>query len=174
LVEVGLHDPEAGVGKVDGFDVSVAGAAKQVGKTVKAQIERVLDRTAYATIVSRAAAEAELPITAESEAEKPTRSTRPALKAEAEAEVEVEVEVEVEAEAEVEVPDTEEAETPPKPTKKKTRRGSRGGRGRKKKTAAATPAAENGANAQEQIEQPATAKIHVPDPELGLETDEAT
>ena len=54
LVEVGLHDPEAGVGKLDGLDVCVAGAAKLVGKKVKAQIERVLDGTAYATSGRRA------------------------------------------------------------------------------------------------------------------------
>ena len=77
LVEVGLHDPEAGVGKLDGLDVCVAGAAKLVGKKVKAQLERVLDGTAYATLVTRAA-KVDEPITAESEAEKPTR--KPAAK----------------------------------------------------------------------------------------------
>ncbi|MFL6038460.1 MAG: ribonuclease E/G, partial [Gaiellaceae bacterium] len=51
LVEVGLHDPEAGVGKVDGFAVCVAGAAKLVGKKVRVQIERVLDDAAYASLV---------------------------------------------------------------------------------------------------------------------------
>src|SRR5204863_196525 len=39
LGEVGLHDPNAGVGKVEGFDVCVAGAAKQVGKKVNAEEE---------------------------------------------------------------------------------------------------------------------------------------
>ncbi|CAN5256652.1 hypothetical protein BH18ACT12_BH18ACT12_08050 [soil metagenome] len=72
LVEVGLHDPSAGVGKAEGLDVCVADAAKLVGKTVKAEVQRVLDGTAYATLV-RKAAEVEDPITAESEAEKPTR-----------------------------------------------------------------------------------------------------
>jgi ribonuclease G len=149
LGEVGRHDAEAGVGKVDGFDVCVAGTAKQVGKKVNVQIERVLDDTAYATLATRAAAEEE-PITAEGEAEKPTRRA-PAKKAQ-------QPEPDVEAEAEV-ITDEEEAaeavEEQPKP-KKKTRRGSRGGRGRKKPAAAA---AENGG-------APA-AKIHVPDPDLG-------
>src|SRR5207244_5383318 len=36
LVEVGLHDPDAGIGKLDGMDVAVAGAAKLVGKKVNA------------------------------------------------------------------------------------------------------------------------------------------
>jgi ribonuclease G len=110
LGEVGLHDSTAGVGKVDGFDVSVAGAAKLVGKKVNVEIEHVLDGIAYATLVTKTA-DAEEPITAEGEAEKPTR--RPAAK-------KAEVEAAAEDEAEAEAP------------KKKTRRGSRGGRGRKK------------------------------------------
>ena len=72
LVEVGLHDPGSGVAKVDGFDVVVADAARLVGKKVKVQIARVLPGAAYGTIVSTAKA-ARAPITAEGEAEKPTR-----------------------------------------------------------------------------------------------------
>jgi ribonuclease G len=172
LVEVGLHDPDAGVGKVDGLDVCVADAAKLVGKTVKAQIERVLDGTAYATLVRRTAP-AEVPITAESEAEKPTRrapttKTEPAArprrapKAEPAAD---EPETVDEAAAE-----EEEGAAEPKP-KKKTRRGTRGGRGRKKKTATAAPsaaAAGNGAGEPEDV-APVAARIHVPDPGLGEE-----
>jgi ribonuclease G len=139
LGEVGLHDSEAGVGKVDGFDVSVAGAAKMVGKKVSAQIERVLEDRAYATLAGKTAAEEE-PITAEGEAEKPTRRA-PAKKVQP---------TEPKAAAAPEA-----AEEQPKP-KKKTRRGSRGGRGRKKPTAAVA----NGT-------QPIEAKIHVPDPTLG-------
>jgi ribonuclease G len=146
LGEVGLHDSNAGVGKVDGYDVAVAGAAKLVGKKVNVEIERVLDGTAYATLVTRAAA-VDVPITAEGEAEKPTR--RPAAK-KAEAEVETEAAAEPEAESETEAQEAGEGDAP----KKKTRRGSRGGRGRKKP-------ATNGAAA------PVEAKIHVPDPELG-------
>lgn len=164
LGEVGLHDPGAGVGKVEGFDVCVAGAAKQVGKKVNVQVERVLDGMAYATVVAKAAAEADEPITAEGEAEKPTRRA-PAKKVEADAEAGADVE----AEADIEAADEQEEENidvpavaaddaeAPKP-KKKTRRGSRGGRGRKKSTTAAPSG--NGA-------APAAAKIHVPDPDLG-------
>jgi ribonuclease G len=148
LGEVGLHDPNAGVGKVEGFDVCVADAAKLVGKKVTVQVERVLDGMAYATLVTRTAAEEE-PITAEGEAEKPTRRA-PAKKAEAEVE---EATVE-EEEVEEEVATTADGEEP-KP-KKKTRRGSRGGRGRKKPATAAT-------NGSSQVE----AKIHVPAPDLG-------
>jgi ribonuclease G len=156
LGEVGLHDPNAGVGKVEGFDVCVADAAKLVGKKVTVQVERVLDGMAYATLVTRTAAEEE-PITAEGEAEKPTRRA-PAKKAEAEAE-EATVEEE-EVEAEEEVATTADGEEP-KP-KKKTRRGSRGGRGRKKPATAAT----NGSS-------PVEAKIHVPAPDLGEPDPEA-
>jgi ribonuclease G len=157
LGEVGLHDPSAGVGKVEGFDVSVANTAKQVGKKVTAQVERVLDGMAYATLVSRAAA-ADEPITAEGEAEKPTRRAAPAKKAEAEDEVAVAEEPDA-----VEVSEAPEVTgEEPKP-KKKTRRGSRGGRGRKKTTT--TTAATNGA-------APVEAKIHVPAPDLGEKTEE--
>jgi len=149
LGEVGLHDSNAGVGKVDGLDVAVAGAAKLVGKKVNVEIERVLDGTAYATLVTRSA-DPEQPITAEGEAEKPTRRA-PAKKAEAEAEAEVEA---TDADTVTETEEPEEGEAP----KKKTRRGSRGGRGRKKP-------ATNGA-------APTEAKIHVPDPELGTDASE--
>jgi ribonuclease G len=166
LVEVGLHDPSAGVGKVDGFDVSVADAARQVGKKVKIQVERVLDGIAYGTLVSRAAV-SEAPITAEGEAEKPTRrSTSKAVEVEAKP-VGKEAEPAAE-EAEVdEGPAADDGAAAPK--KKKTRRGTRGGRGRKKKTAAATASSDgNGAGEPEEVTPPVSAaKIHVPDPELG-------
>jgi ribonuclease G len=168
LVEVGLRDPEAGVGKIDGVDVCVAEAATRVGKTVKAEVQRVLDGTAYATLV-RKGADADAPITAESEAEKPTRSARaPAKKAEAGEAAEREL-GEAEAETETEsAADEPEAETP----KKRTRRGTRGGRGRKKKAAAApATAGSNGTGETEAV--PAVARIHVPEPDLGEPSDEA-
>ena len=74
LVEVGLYDPSAAVAKLDGIAVTVAGAAKLVGKKVGVRVHRVLDGTAYATLVD--AVEVEQPITAEREAEKPTRASR--------------------------------------------------------------------------------------------------
>src|SRR5207247_7246241 len=79
LVEVGLYDSSSAVGKVDGYDVSVAGAAGLVGKKVKVRIERALDGAAYGSLVGRQAPEG--PITAEGGAEKPTRKP-PARKAE--------------------------------------------------------------------------------------------
>ncbi len=73
LVEVDRHDASAAVGKADGFAVCVGEAAGLVGKKVKVRIERVLDGIAYATLVRRAGAKAPEPLTAEAEAEKPTR-----------------------------------------------------------------------------------------------------
>jgi ribonuclease G len=184
LGEVGLHDAGAGVGKVDGLDVCVANAAKQVGKKVAVQVERVLDGAAYATLVSGEAA-VDAPITAESEAEKPTRraagaatTARTAELVDAEAEEDEEAEVD---ESEVDEPEAGERDaeavaaengTEPAAPKKKTRRGSRGGRGRKKKTAAAPAAAGNGVGEPADVAPPAVARIHVPDADLG-EPDES-
>ena len=127
LVEVGRFDVGAGIAKLDGYLICVAGAAKLVGKKVNVRIVRVLDGTAYALLADAAPAATSPPITAEAQAEKPTRASR-AKKPEPEAESEAGEIVAEEEEDEAEPA----AETPPKPT---TRRGSRGGRGRKKKPA---------------------------------------
>jgi ribonuclease G len=168
LVEVGLHDLNAAVGKLDGIAVSVGNAAPLVGKKAKVRIERVLDGMAYATLLGGATA-ADVPITAEGEAEKPTRKP-PARKGRkpkqpekkgghVEADVEAvsdEAEDESAPEPAAETPDAgETAEAAPK--KKKTRRGSRGGKRRRKKPAGEAAATANG-------EGP---KIHLPDPGLG-------
>ncbi len=153
LVEVGLHDATAAVGKVGGFDVVVADAAKLVGKKAKIQIGRVLEGQAFATLVVADAPES--PITFESEAEKPTRAPArrktAAEPAEAGHETEsemVEEETVPEAEAESvldEEPEAAEEEAGDVPVpKKRTRRGSRGGRRRKKKPAADAVAGDGG------------------------------
>jgi ribonuclease G len=174
LVEVGLHDPSAAVGKVDGYDVCVANSASLVGKKVKVRVERALDGTAYASLVGRKGREE--PITAESEAEKPTRKP-PARKTDVVEEPEPAVEAEepvaeeaVEVEA-VEAVEAEEVSADEEKPKKRTRRGSRGGRGRKKKPAATV---ETEPEAEADGAAPAEPTIHVPDPELGVEeADEA-
>jgi ribonuclease G len=176
LVEVARHDVNAGIAKLDGYTVCVGDAANQIGKSVKIRIERFVDGTAYATLVSKAKPTAE-PITAEGQAEKPTRKppTRKPAKTETAPREEVR-EAEPVSETEPEEPTGEAAETAqaaeaaeePKP-KKKTRRGSRGGRGRKRKPAAA--AAGEAVTAQDgDAPEP---KIHVPDPTLGQEPTEA-
>jgi ribonuclease G len=157
LVEVGRHDAGAGIGKIDGWSIAVGGAAKLVGKKVHVRIERVLEGVAYATLVDGQAATPLTPITAEAQAEKPTRASR-AKKPEQEAvegdvldeedveEVEEPVGEEAEPVSEEAEPVSEEAEpVAAVPPKKKTRRGSRGGRGRKRPAAAAPAGAPVGA-----------------------------
>jgi ribonuclease G len=149
LVEVGRHDGGAGIGKLDGWSIAVGGAAKLVGKKVNVRIERVLDGVAYAALVDGQAAAPPTPITAEAQAEKPTRASR-AKKAEPEV-VEGDLLEVVEGdllEAEEDVEEVEERDVgeaaesvAAAPPKKKTRRGSRGGRGRKKPAAAASAGA---------------------------------
>jgi ribonuclease G len=155
LVEVDRHDATAAVGKLDGIDVCVGAAAQLVGKRVKVRIERVLDGTAYASLIRRA--KAAEPLTAEGEAEKPTRKP-PARKDAAdgtvsdavdfdeleEAEEADEIDEEEGEEGSVEEADDAVSGTPATSAKKKTRRGSRGGRGRKKPTTIHLPPDELG------------------------------
>ncbi|HEY3462876.1 MAG TPA: ribonuclease E/G, partial [Gaiellaceae bacterium] len=179
LVEVDRYDAAAAVGKLDGLDVVVAESASQVGKRVKVRVERVLDGRAYA-VALRKTKEAPEPLTAEGEAEKPTRKPparkgaatperEPAgPKAEASvAEAEPEAaEAEEIPEAETPEAETEEASTP----KKRTRRGSRGGRRRKKPTAAEAAAGAEADGASEESSEPSRGvTIHVPGEELGRE-----
>ncbi|HKS78313.1 MAG TPA: hypothetical protein VJQ07_05545, partial [Gaiellaceae bacterium] len=182
LVEVDRYDASAAVGKLEGLDVVVADAASMVGKRVKVRVERVLDGRAYAVLV-RKTKEAPEPLTAEGEAEKPTRkpparkgagAAKEAETVELEETVVAEPEAEAEAEAEPEVDETAETDEAPKP-KKKTRRGSRGGRKRKKPATAQTTETAESAEAEtveetasEEAPEPARGvTIHVPGEELG-------
>jgi ribonuclease G len=175
LVEVDRHDAAAGVAHVDGIDVCVGHAAELVGKKVKVTVERVLDGVAYASLVRRAAKKAPEPLTAEAEAEKPTRKP-PARKTEgSQAVVEAEPEDEEDEEAVSEAATDENGEAPA--VKKKTRRGTRGGRNRsKKKTTAATTAeltpdaVSEEAEQVDEAEEPEPGKtvtIHLPPDDLG-------
>jgi ribonuclease G len=85
LVEVGLYDSQAAVGKVGDYEVNVPKSATLVGKKVKARIERALAAGAYASLAGSDRDE-DKPLTAESMAERPTRA--PAKKASAKAAVE--------------------------------------------------------------------------------------
>jgi ribonuclease G len=142
LGEVGLHDPQAGVGKVGDVDVVVGGAAKLVGKKVTARVTALTDGLVWAELLTPAE-DVDEPLTAEGEAERPTRakkSAAPKKKVEAEAETESEA-VELDDEDDevdlgVEAVEAD-GDDPAAPAKKRTRRGSRGGRNRKKKTATA-------------------------------------
>ena len=129
LVELDKHDAGSAVGKLDGIDVVVGGAAKLVGKKAKVRVERVLDGVAYATALNGVEAPPE-PITFESEAEKPTRAPSRAKKAEPAAPEEAQPELEepTVGEAEVEVPDAEAAETVEPAGRGRGRRGRPAGR----------------------------------------------
>ena len=160
LVEVDLHDASAAVGRVDGFPVVVADAAKRVGKKATVRVGRVVEGQAFATLVGGETPAA--PITFESEAEKPTRAPSrrkagDAKAAPAEEPAVAEENEEADASEQAVEPTEAEPEEPeaPEPTadgtetatpaKKRTRRGSRGGRRRKKPaTATATAEAEAG------------------------------
>ena len=174
LVEVAKHDLRAAMASRDSYTVCVGDAADQVGKSVKVRVERFVDGTAYATLVSKAKDGAE-PITAEGQAEKPTRKppTRRTGGASPKA-TEPKVEAKEALAEEPVVPDetepvVEEAAEKPTP-KKKTRRGSRGGRGRKKPAKPVEAAAqEDGDGAVPGDGTAPEPRIHVPDPTLGQE-----
>jgi ribonuclease G len=182
LLEVGLYDPSAGVGKLDGWDVVVAGAAKQVGKKISATVGRVLDGVAYATASDGAVLPT--PITFEAEAEKPTRAVpttakpktkAPASRRPAEATPpEDAAEVVETSEEPVEAEAAEPAAAEETAKKKRARRGTRGGRSRKRTPAAATAAevaAADGAPPAEEVSS-TVPRIHVPAIDLATEEDE--
>ena len=171
LVEVGLHDPTAAVGKLDGgYEVVVAGAAKLVGKKVSATVGAVLEGAAYATLADDSGPPA-APITFEAEAEKPTRAPRATKKTPA-AEHPVDDAEDADAEPAAEA---EEVEPSPDgaPKKKRTRRGTRGGRGRKKPASAAAAAVPAEEEAAVDDNGRPTPRIHVPPPELTAPAGEA-
>lgn len=181
LGEVGLYDPDAGVGRLNGHAVIVGHAAKQVGKKVKVRIERVQDGVAYASLLTPAGKEAPAPVTAEVEAVKPTRQPRKRKATEQPEKSEqpkkpetAEKAPEPEA-ADADEPDeaADDAAEKPETPKRKTRRGSRGGRRRRKP---ATATAANAAAAAEtdakvdgkvdgEVEREVAARIHVPERE---------
>jgi hypothetical protein len=178
LGEVGLHDPHAGVGKLDDVDVVVGDAAKLVGKKVTARVTALADGLVWAELLTPAE-EIDEPLTAEGEAERPTRvkkSAAPKQKAEPEGEAVEEAEDDVDEET------TEEGDEPTA-AKKRTRRGSRGGRNRKKKpaTAAGSVAPAEEVSDPEEVSDtrepadaaPAAPVIHLPDRELTDEDDAA-
>jgi ribonuclease G len=174
LVEVGLHDATAGVGKVDDYEVVVAGGAKLVGKKVKLLVGRALESTAYATLAEDLAVSSA--ITFEAEAERPTRA--PSRKKPAEGEPEIETSSDADG---VPVPEPDagvvaedlapldvegepaEIQTDGAPNKKRTRRGTRGGRSRKKAPAATASEETTDGEAPKRASK-SRPKIHVPPP----------
>jgi ribonuclease G len=172
LVEIDLQDGTAAVGKLDGFDVVVAGTAKLVGKKATVSVGRVLAGQAFATLVN--AEPSTLPITFESEAEKPTRAParrktdedapEPTGPAEVVPDETTELEeTEVDASAVGDKPDLEAASA-----RKRARRGSRGGKRRRK-----SPAAAADAEPSDETEQPEPELESEPEPVL-VETTAST
>jgi ribonuclease G len=155
LGEIDRYDGTAAAGRADGLEIVVAEASALVGKRLRVRVERVLDGRAYAVLTKKTKTAAE-PLTAEAEAEKPTRKP-PARKGAGETATTVgeepDEEMAVADEPEVDVEDVAEEsdEAGATPVKKRTRRGSRGGRNRKK---------------------PATT-IHLPGDDLGGKKDDA-
>ena len=160
LVEVGLYDPEAGVGKLDGLDVAVAGAAKLVGKKVRVRVERVLNGTAFARLAGTPE-HVVAAITAEGLAEKPTRASRP-RKA-------------VEPVAEAVEPEPGDDEPRKRWPRKPTQRLQRRRRSARDEALRPQPPQEAGGRAAEEgavtVEEPepVTPKIHLPAADLGTE-----
>jgi ribonuclease G len=149
LGEIDKYDAHAAAGKVEAVDVIVGDAAKLVGKKVQVRVTVVTEDTAWAELLTPVDP-VEEPLTAEAEAEKPTRVKRSssakktgdaeAIEGEAEEAEDEEYEADEESEdAVAEAPEEAAADgDAPTTPKKRTRRGSRGGRNRKKKTATAT------------------------------------
>jgi predicted RNA-binding protein with TRAM domain len=181
LVEVARNDLQAAIGKLDGIDVCVGQAASLVGKKVRVRVERVLDGVAYASLVQPVTGKKQLePLTAEGEAEKPTRKP-PSRKASGAVETlpaepaATETDAEEPEEPVAEEPETAETEGAEPAPARKSRRGSRGGRRRKKTgaAAAASPAAEDGAAEPSEEVEPEiepSVRIHLPDEDLGRPT----
>ena len=178
LVEVGEHDMNAGVGKLDGLAINVADASKMVGKKVKVRVERVLNGTAYATLVQTAAQKvAEGPITAESEAEKPTRAPRKKKVEEPKAAEKPKAEAEV-TEAVAEEPAAEE----PAADEELSRRAAEAEeedparlawRTKPEEEAGSWAAAAENGQAEEPKAKAAVATIHVPSADLGKDGEAA-
>jgi len=164
LGEVGLYDARAGVAKVEDVDIVVGDAATLVGKKVTARITAITEGMAWAELLSPVTP-GDDPLTAEAEAEKPTRAKRPSTRKATDSTEELFDDLEdedaeldeIEDEDEDQEIENEEPEdgvgeaeaaadgdAPAVPAKKRTRRGTRGGRNRKKPAGAAAAAAANG------------------------------
>jgi ribonuclease G len=77
VVERDSHFDDAGIGRLDKYPISVAGAASQVGKKVKARIERTTNTVAYGVLAD--AVEPERPVDPETELEELEAAGEPIL-----------------------------------------------------------------------------------------------
>jgi ribonuclease G len=153
LEEAHLHTETDAIARLDGYVITVAGAAAQVGEKVDIRIEDVGKTSAHAVLVSedgdKATPDAETP---KPEGEKPKKKTRrgsrggrgrkkkPAAAQEASTETAATTDTAAAPAKTKTEAESGEAAAEEKP-KKKTRRGTRGGRGRKRKPVESTPEA---------------------------------
>ena len=145
-----MHDEGDAIARLDGYVITVAGAAPQVGDTVRVRIDHAGRTSATAVLADGAAPEssgegAAAPQEGEPAAEKPQKKTRrgsrggrrrkkkPAAEPGAEASTDAAQGAEPKPESPASPPAAEEAPAAEEQPRKKTRRGSRGGRGRRKK-----------------------------------------
>jgi ribonuclease G len=178
LGELGLYDAQAGVGKVGDIEIVVGDAAKLIGKKVKARITAITEGMAWAELLTPVTPPAD-PLTAEAEAEKPTRAKRTSTRKAADSTDSVagdlvgeDEESDVRDDVELAEPDGDapqavdgepdviaDGDATATPAKKRTRRGTRGGRNRKKPAGAAAGAASaNGGEAADGGEPAALAE----------------
>jgi predicted RNA-binding protein with TRAM domain len=139
LEEAHLHAETDAIARLNGYVITVAGAAAHVGEQVAIRIEKVGKTSAHGVLVSEDGDGA-------APAEKPKKKTRRGTRggrgrkrktATAEASTGAAAEEAPETKAQTEEGDKPAEEKP----KKKTRRGSRGGRGRKRKPVESAPEA---------------------------------
>jgi ribonuclease G len=161
LGELGLHDARSGAGKVDGFEVVVADAAKLVGKKVKVRIVAIMDGVAVGALVE--APKQVDPITAEAEAEKPTRAVRRTTKAAVTGEA---VDADADAEGEEAALEADDAAEEPAP-----RRPARRTSTRKPAVAAGADADADEETAEEAVEKPAPRPRRTRKPAVTVEAD---
>jgi ribonuclease G len=129
LEEAHLHAEADAIARLDGYVITVTGAAGHVGEKVDIRIEDVGKTSARAVL-------------AEENGAKPKKKTRRGTRGGRGRKKKVEaVSTETAAVDEPAVPESESSEAAGEVKKKKTRRGSRGGRGRKKKTVESAPEA---------------------------------
>jgi ribonuclease G len=154
LEEAHLHDENDAIGRLDGYVITVAGAAESVGEKVKVRIEHAGRTSAHAVLASEPAADGRPDDADETVEVKPKRKTRRGSRggrgrrkktgAAAKAVTDAPAEPESVSDA---PPVTPEAVVEEKP-KKKTRRGTRGGRKRRKPAPKPAADASEGADPQ--------------------------
>ncbi len=169
LGELGLYDAHAGVGKLKGVEVVVADAAKLVGKKVNVRIIAVMEGVAYA-VLAESGVKVEQPITAEAEAERPTRARR-APKAEAAGELEDD-EVDTDDELDEE-DDADEADDEPAPAPRTAARRSSARKPATKDEEPSDESEEPAAPRRQRTRKPAVAVEVVTAPDAEAEAEDA-